>query len=149
MTDLTALIIDEFGISQRIVRAGIKVVPRFNVFAPDDGVHVAFVQLPQDTEGRLKRLEVMQSFMIWKAATAFTLASELAEPDALMVVAVTRDGAAAAIQPIDREPLGFRPLSWFDDKHIDRLILDLLPPREKFKLPLKSLSSCASLSKTG
>ena len=110
--EMQASIFQEFAISQCIVRAGIEVVPRFNVFAPD-GVHVAFVQLPQDAEGRLKRLEVMQSFMIWKAASAFTLASELVEPDALMVVAVTGEGAAAAIQPIDREPLGFRPLSWF------------------------------------
>src|SRR5271168_1855236 len=99
-------IVEQFAISQRIVRDGIEVVPRFTVFC-HDGPHIAFIQLPADLDERVQRLNVMYRFMIWKAAHAFTLASELETPDALMVVAVTRDDAIGAIQPILRNPIGF------------------------------------------
>lgn len=130
MDALRAHIVEEFAVSQRIVRSGNDVMPRFKIFAPD-GEHVAFLTLPEDIGGRLERLEVMRAFMIWKAATGFVMSSELAEPNALLVVAVTRFDVVAALQPISRKPKPpiFAKLQWLDRDRIDDNILGLLPPK--------------------
>ena len=119
----------EFALSQRIVRKGIEVVPRFTVFAPD-GTHSAMVQLPDDPIGRLNQLQVMRNFMIWKAAHAFVLANELFEPDAISVVAVARSDVIGALQRVHRDPVRFDPLEWFGRENVGDEVIDLLPPRE-------------------
>jgi hypothetical protein len=132
--DLRRKIVEEFAVSQRIIRAGNELVPRFRISAPD-GDHVALVQLPDDPAGRLKQLDVIKGFMIWKAATAFVLSSELFEPDALMVVKVTRGDVIAALQPIRRDPIRFGELQWMDRASVGDEIIDLLPPKSLLVTP--------------
>jgi hypothetical protein len=103
-------IVAEFALSQRIIRKGIEVVPRFTIFAPD-GTHTAMVELPDDPIARLEQLRVVRNFMIWKAAHAFVLANELIEPDAISVVALARSDVVGALQRISSGP-GFVPSRW-------------------------------------
>ena len=48
---LRAAVLEELTISERIVRAGHEVVPRYRIIAPD-GEHSIMVQLPDDIESR-------------------------------------------------------------------------------------------------
>lgn len=79
---LQSVIADELSLSQKIVRGGDEVVPRFRVMAPD-GEHAVFVTLPDDVGQRERRLQVLRAFMVWKAATGFVHASEMKVPDAI------------------------------------------------------------------
>lgn len=128
MHDLRDRMLEEIATSQRVVRGGDEVVPRFRIFAPD-GEHVAFVQLGKYLADRMRRFNVMRDFMIWKAASGFILSSELAEPDALFIAAVTRSEILGAIQPIRREPIGFKKVRWIPAEQIDDTIIALLPPK--------------------
>jgi hypothetical protein len=101
-------ILAELGLSERIVRGGYEVVPRFSIHAPD-GPHSVMIQLSHDLAERIKRMQIVRSFMIWKAADGFILASELVDPDAISVVAVTRVDAIGVLQRIHRSPLRFDP----------------------------------------
>jgi hypothetical protein len=105
-------ILAELNLSERIVRDGHEVVPRFSIQAPD-GAHSVMIQLSDEVADRAKRMQAVRSFMIWKAAHGFILANEIVEPDAISVVAVTRADAIGALQRIHRSPLSFDPPEWF------------------------------------
>jgi hypothetical protein len=94
---LRSLILEELAVSQRVVREGHEVVPRFRVLAPD-GEHTAMVQLPDDLEARMERMRVVRAFMIWKAATGFVHCSELIAPDAITSHVVRHPASAPAVQ---------------------------------------------------
>ena len=125
---LRADIIDELQLSEHIVRDGHEVVPRFRVIAPD-GEHTVMVQLPDDIAARNERMQIVRAFIIWKAATGFVKSTELIEPDAIVTVAVTRDGASGALRRITREPISFGEIEWFGRDNVDDEVLALLPPR--------------------
>ena len=50
-----AMVLEELAFSQRVMREGHEVVPRFRVLAPD-GEHAIMVQFPDDLEARMERL---------------------------------------------------------------------------------------------
>jgi hypothetical protein len=122
-------ILDELAVSRRIVSEGHEVVPRFVIFAPG-GPYGVMVQLPDDEAGRAKQLQAARSFMIWKAASGFTLANELIKPDAISVVAVTRSEVAGALQRIQRPPARFDDPEWFGGENVGQDVIALLPPRQ-------------------
>jgi hypothetical protein len=121
-------ILAELYMSQCIVRDGHEVVPRFSIQAPD-GAHSVMIQLSDNVADRAKRMQAVRSFMIWKAAHGFILANELAELDAISVVAVTRADAIGALQRIYRNPLSFDPPEWLGRESIGAEVIGLLPPR--------------------
>ena len=125
---LRALILEELAFSQRVVREGHEVVPRFRILAPD-GEHTVMVQLPDDLSERVERMRVVRAFMIWKAATGFVHSSELITPDAITACAVTREDVTGGLQRIRRKPLGFEEVEWFGRESIGDDVLQLLPPR--------------------
>jgi hypothetical protein len=127
--DLRDTIVTEVALSQRIIRKGIEVVPRFTIFAPD-GTHTAMVELAVDPIARLEQLHVMRNFMIYKAAHAFVLANELIEPNAISVIAVARSDVIGSLQRIHRDPVRFDPLEWFGRESVGNEVIDFLPPRE-------------------
>jgi hypothetical protein len=87
------------------------------------------VRLPDDANERTIRMTAASSFMIWKAASGFLLATGLFEPDALSVIAVTRTDIIGALQRIQRAPISFGEPEWFGRENVDDEILDLLPPK--------------------
>jgi len=125
---LRALILEELAFSQRIIRDGHEVVPRFRVIAPD-GQHTIMVQMPDDLAARMERLQVVRAFMVWKAATAFIHSSEIITPDAITAFAITRTDVTGGLQRIKRKPLSFGEIEWFGRESIDEAWLQLLPPR--------------------
>ena len=125
---LRSEILDELSLSERIVRDGHEVVPRFRIIAPD-GEHTMMVQLPDDLAARNERMQVVRAFMIWKAATAFVQSTELIEPNAIASVAVTRAGAIGALRRITCKPMVFGEFEWFGRESVDDEIVALLPPR--------------------
>jgi len=123
-----AMILEELAFSQRVVREGHELVPRFRVLAPD-GEHTIMVQLPDHLEARMERLRVVRAFLIWKAATGFVHSSELIEPDAITACAVMRDDVTGGLQRIRRKPLGFEEVEWFGRESVGNDLLTLLPPK--------------------
>ena len=124
---LRASILEELAISERIVRDGHEVVPRYLVIAPD-GEHTIMVQLPDDIGARHERMLVVRAFIIWKAATGFVQSTELIEPNAIASVAVSRDGVSGALRRITRKPLAFAVHEWFGREGVGDEIVSLLPP---------------------
>lgn len=121
-------IIEELILSERIVRTGHEVVPRYRIMAPD-GEHSMLVQLPDDITARSERMSAVRAFMIWKAASAFVQSSELIEPNAIASIAVTRDGVSGALRRITRKPLAFADHEWFGRENVGDELVSLLPPR--------------------
>ena len=127
--DVRDTILAELEVSRRIVGNGHEVVPRFTIFAPD-GTHAVTAQLPNDPLERVKRLQVVRTFMVWKAARSFVMANELVGPEAISVIAVTKSDVIGVMQRINREPLGFDPPVWFDRENVGDEVVALLPPKE-------------------
>ena len=125
---LRSHIIEELAFSQRIIRDGHEVVPRFRVIAPD-GQHTVMVQMPDDLAARTERLHVVRAFMIWKAATGYVHSSEVIDPDAIAAFAITGTDVTGGLQRIGRQPLSFGEVEWFGRESIDEAWLQLLPPR--------------------
>ncbi len=123
---LRSMILEELSLSQTIVRTGEEVVPRFRILAPE-GEFSIFLPLPNETTLRLDRLDLIRHVMIWKLATGFVHASELVEPDAIVVLAVTRKDIAGGLQRIRRKPVSFGETEWFGRAAVGDELLALLP----------------------
>ena len=126
---LRASVLEELAISERVVRSGHEVVPRYLVIA-QDGEHTMMVQLPDDIAARNERMSVLRAFMIWKAATGFAQSTELIEPDAIASFAVTRQGVSGARRISRSRSVSLSPIEWFGVESVGEDILALLPPRE-------------------
>jgi hypothetical protein len=124
------IILEEIAFSEKIVRAGHDVIPRFRILS-HEGEFCVLLPLPSEEENRLKALRLIATFMALKLAVAFILACELAGPEALMALAVHRQGAGGYILPFSRrEPLSFGPRQPADPALAGAEILALLPAKE-------------------
>ena len=117
--DFRSHILTELALSERIIRKGMGVAPRFTVFAPD-GAHTAMVELPDGEQERSKQLSAIRGFMIFKAARGFLLASEIIDPDVISVIAVRRSEVIGALKHINRDPLSFGKTEWFGRENLPR-----------------------------
>ena len=117
---------EELALSQTIVRRGVEVLPRFRVTTPD-GEYRILMPLPDDMAKRERGMRLMSAFMAWKQASAFILASELKVPDAIVAFAACRDGHAAVMRLIRREPLSFGDDQWLEENQIGPEVVALLP----------------------
>lgn len=123
---LRALIVEELSFSQKVIRSGHEVVPRFRMLTSDGEISIV-VPMPDDTAARLERLKIVHGIMVLKMASSFIHASELVEPDAVAAVAVTFEAATGALQRIQRAPLSFGAPEWFGAEGIGDELLELLP----------------------
>ena len=126
---MRAKMLEELALSERIVRDGAEVVPRFRVIT-HEGEWIVFVPLPDALEERQRRMQLVGAFMCWKLATGFILCNELSQPDAISVAYVGRDDRALVLREINRKPPAFGAPQWFDESAIGHEVLQLLPPRE-------------------
>ena len=125
---LHAAVLEELEFSERVVRGGHEVVPRFRIIAPD-GEHTVLLPLPDETAARVERFAMVRAFMIWKAASGFVKSTELIAPDAITTITVTRDEVRGALRRIIRSPIGFAEPEWFGRETVSDEILSLLPSR--------------------
>lgn len=68
-----------------------------------------------------------ESDMASKLSPSFTMASELAEPDAVYCVGISHRECHGVLSLIKREPLRFLPEQWLARDEIDPEILAMLP----------------------
>ena len=135
--DFRSHILTELALSERIIRKGMGVAPRFTVFAPD-GLYTAMVELPDGEQERSKQLSAIRGFMIFKAARGFLLASEIIDPDVISVIAVRRSEVIGALKHINRDPLSFGKTEWFgrENCHLSHATPEIPLPK-----PLKNCRS--------
>ena len=144
---MSTALLEELALSEDIVRKGVDVMPRFRVTAPDGEYRIL---MPPDDMTIRKRgtrfmaknpflqnlLELLKAnpsegaFMAWKQASAFIMAGELKEPDAIAAYAVCCDGCTGVMRLIEREPLSFREKQWLDESTIDSQLVALLSSGE-------------------
>lgn len=114
-----------------IIRVQDELDPQLRFATPDGDYHLA-VTLGSDDYERRAMLRRIAAFMSWKSANAFTLASELVEPDCVYCLGVSADAVCACLSRITRVPrpwsaASFGPVEWLRPEQIDAELIALLP----------------------
>jgi hypothetical protein len=114
-----------------IVRIQDEIDPQFRFATPEGDYHIA-VTLPSDDRERRQMLRRIATFMAWKQAVGFTLASELHQPDCVYCLGVTHKELRVCFSRIRREPRpwteeSFGPVEWGDRSQVGQELIDLLP----------------------
>ena len=114
-----------------IIKIQAEIDPQFRCATPTGDYAVAFT-FPDDTRERKMLLRRLSTFMAWKQAMSFTLASELVEPDCISCVGVSHREVYACVSEITRYPRpltknNFGPVEWHDGSQIETALLDMLP----------------------
>lgn len=129
-----------------IIKVQDELDPQLRVASPSGDWALA-VSLPADAAGRGEVWAALSTFMVWKDARAFTLASEIVTPDALTCVGISAAERHFAMVRITRAPrpwneANFGPVEWLPSSAIDTAIIDLLPRGPRALLP-KEVSAMA------
>lgn len=123
-------LIGELAFSERLIRQGHEVVPRYRVYSTEGSFRV-FIQMPDDINERHRLMGLVRLFMVSKMATHFTMATEVQVPDASCAVAVGRKGSEGLLQVITRNPISFsKPIS-LTPAQISDDVIGLLPKRSE------------------
>jgi len=110
-----------------IIREGHGLVPAFDIYTPSESFMV-LCPMPDAVEARLARLQLMSRFMASRMATKFVFSTELADPDAVSSIFVSRSTVAAGVRLINRKPLSFGETQWISGiEKIGDEIPSLLP----------------------
>jgi hypothetical protein len=117
--------------AQLVIKVQDDIDPQFRIATPE-GDYALAVMLPVDPQERRAMLRRVGTFMTWKQATAFTLASELHQPDCVYCVGISARDRYACIQRIRRTPMpwtlaNLEAVEWLPDTSIDPAIAALLP----------------------
>ena len=125
-----AILAEEMALSERVVRSGHDVVPRFRVFTPE-GHFLILIPLPDEPIERERRMRLVAAFMALKLARGFVLSSELRSFDALCSFWVSTDRKIGLLHRIIRRtPVEFGLDEWLNDADAGIDVLSLLPQRE-------------------
>lgn len=130
-----------------IIKVQDEIDPQFRIATPEGDYWIA-VTLPADDYGRRTVLRVLSTFMVWKRATGFTLASELHEPDCIYCVGVSPAERYACLARVRRESrpwtaANFGQVEWLPVSSIDPVIAGLLPAGPRPLTP-KDVAACNS-----
>jgi hypothetical protein len=114
-----------------IVRVQDEIDPQFRFATPEGDYHIA-VTLPSDEYERLEIFRRISTWMAWKQAAGFTLASELYEPDCVYCLGVTHKELHMCFARIRRQPRpwteeSFSPVEWGDRSQVGQEFIDVLP----------------------
>ncbi len=101
------------------------IVPQFRIMTPE-GDYWLSMELADDPHERRAQLHRLSQFMAWKAAQVFTLACELADPDAVYCLGATRESQILAISAIERDPIRFGTIEWLVPDQREGEIVTLL-----------------------
>lgn len=130
-----------------IIKVQDEIDPQFRIATPEGDYWIA-ATLPADDYGRRTVLRALSTFMVWKQAQAFTLASELYEPDCIYSVGVSPAERHACLARVRREPrpwtaASFGAVQWLPTSSIDPVIAGLLPVGPRPLTP-KDVAACNS-----
>ena len=114
-----------------IVKVQDEIDPQFRLATPDGDYHLA-VTLPKDDYERRAMLRRVTTFMAWRQAASFILASELTVPDCVYALGVSHKEVHACVSVIRRTPkpwtaANFGPVEWLARSSIGEEMIDLLP----------------------
>ena len=109
-----------------IVRIDDEIDPQFRIASPEGDWWIGMTLQPELAERR-RQMVLVSRFMAWKLSPSFTMASELAEPDAVICVGVSHRESHGAVSFIERNPLRFSPEQWLSQEQLDPEVLALLP----------------------
>ena len=128
-----------------IVKVQDEIDPQFRIATPEGDYWLA-VTLPSDDYGRRTIFRALSTFMAWKQALAFTLASELYEPDSIYCVGISPREHFACLARVRRDPkpwtkASFGPVEWLPVSSIDPMIAELLPLGPRALTP-KEVAAC-------
>ena len=139
---MRTLLLEELARSEKIVRDGVEVVPRFRIVTPE-GEFVVMIQMKDDLADRQERLDLMAAFMAWKYASGFIFSVETwlgpsgalqdagkRQGEAILSFGVSRDERCGAMRTLQRNPLRFSAPTWLGPEHIEPGLLAMLPARE-------------------
>ena len=109
-----------------ILRIQDQIDPQFRIASPEGDWWIGMT-LDRDMKKRQHQMSLVSRFMQWKLSPAFTLASELNEPDAVYCIGVSHRECAAAMSLITRTPIRFAPEQWLSREQIGDEYPSLLP----------------------
>jgi hypothetical protein len=114
-----------------LIKVQDEIDPQFRVATPEGDYWLA-VTLPVEVSERTAMLHRIGTFFAWKQATAFTLATELVDPDCVYCVGIAGRERYACLARIQRHPkpwtaASFGPTEWLPDASINPVIASLLP----------------------
>ena len=114
--------------------------------ATPEGDYAIAVTMPNDNSERQMMLRQIETLMIWKQVTAFTLAVETYEPEAVYCAGISASERISCMARINREPrpwtaANFAALEWLPEDSIDPMIIALLPQGSRPLTP-KEVAGC-------
>jgi hypothetical protein len=101
--------------------------PLFRIMTPD-GDYLVSMPIAEDAREHRHQLGLLSAFMARKHALVFTVAAQMAAPEAVYCFAASGERQAGAMAAIERGPLRFGAVEWLPPEEIDEEILGLLPP---------------------
>ena len=101
------MLADLCGAQRLIVRIQDEIDPQFRIASPEGDWWIGMT-LDDDVGEREKQMRLVSRFMRWKLSPAFTLASEIASPDAVYCIGVSHHECHAAMSRVQRDPIRLR-----------------------------------------
>lgn len=114
-----------------VIKVQDEIDPQFRISTPQ-GDYWLGVTLPSDVRERAAMLQRIAMFMLWQQASAFTLACETYQPDAVYSVGVSVQERHACLARIRRSPRpwsakNFGVVEWLPATSIDPMVVARLP----------------------
>ena len=104
--------------------------PHFRIMTPE-GDYMVSMPIAEDAREHLHQTQLLSKFMASKAVHVFTLAGQLADPDAVYCFGASHERQAAAVAIIEGgEPVRFGAVEWLAPDEIAEEILALFPQGE-------------------
>jgi hypothetical protein len=94
-----------------ILRIQDEIDPQFRIASPEGDWWIGMT-LDDNLQERERQMRLVSRFMQWKLSPAFTIASELKEPDAVYCVGVSHHECHGILSLIARNPIRFAPEQW-------------------------------------
>lgn len=128
-----------------IIKIQDELDPQVRIATPEGDYHIAMT-LPADDYGRRILLRALATFLDWKRAIAFTLCSELTEPEALYCAGISPTHHVGCLTRISRAPrpwtaANFGAVEWLDPAQLDPFLIGLLPTEPRPLTP-KDVAAC-------
>jgi hypothetical protein len=113
----------------RLINDPAGIDPQFRIMTLD-GDFLISMALADDPDERMRQLQHVSMFMMWKTAVVFTLAVEPTNPNAIYCFGTTHTDQIAAISAIERNPTRFGSPEWLAQDDITDEIASLFPRGE-------------------
>ena len=114
-----------------VIKVQDEIDPQFRIATPEGDYSLA-VTLPAAEHERMAILKRVSTFMAWKQAPSFILASELTVPDCVYALGVSHKEVHACLSLIRRHPRpwtkeSFGRVQWIERAQVGQEMIDLLP----------------------